>query len=210
MFLPSSGSFEAADLCWHPGGFALTVRGLLLSEFPQYGVIGNIGCGTGGGTRLIRRTVSACVGIDLCMTEPHAPCICADAHSLPMKNAAFTGLVCECVLCLLQEKDKALKEWHRVCEPHGRLLLTDVYDKRIDAMDRRIFSRQGLETALACAGWHVRLFEDYTHYLKDFAAQMLWNGVNICNYSILPDMLCAEGTSLASYGYGLWIAEKEL
>ncbi len=49
--------------------------------------------------------------------------ISIDAENLPYENAKFDRIIVTCVLMHLQNPEKALLEWKRVCKPGGRITL---------------------------------------------------------------------------------------
>jgi ubiquinone/menaquinone biosynthesis C-methylase UbiE len=49
--------------------------------------------------------------------------ISVDAENLPYENAKFDRIIVTCVLMHLQNPEKALLEWKRVCKPGGRITL---------------------------------------------------------------------------------------
>ena len=71
-----------------------------------------------------------------------------DAQSLPFEDSSFDLALCECSLCLFQDKARAVREIQRVLRPGGRLALADVVAKA----DRLPSELRGALATLACVG----------------------------------------------------------
>ena len=192
------------------GNPALTLRGLELCAFSAGDSLLDIGCGEGAVVRLLRQQGYRAVGVDCGQrtVSPDFPFVQARADALPFGRTSLHGLICQCVLCLLEQPDKALNEFAAVCRPGARLLLADLFRKTPpDPQHPPLFSREGLETALLKTGWQVEHFEDHSPALKAFAARQLW-------YAAPDDHGPSQRWPWQDWGgrtcgYGLWIARKE-
>jgi SAM-dependent methyltransferase len=193
----------AAEACRRPGGLELTRRGLALCAFPERARIADVGCGAGASVRMLREQGYCCVGFDLHMQAGSFPRAQARAEALPLARESLHGILCECVLSLLQEPERILQGFWETCRCGGRLLLTDVYRKESGPAAFPLLSRWELETALSGAGWRVAHFEDCSRALKEYAARVLWHGGGAPQ----PQGPC--GIPWRACGYGLWIARKE-
>jgi SAM-dependent methyltransferase len=154
---------------------------------------------------MLREQGYCCVGLEQSAHAGDFPQIQGRAEALPFARASLHGILCECVLSLLQEPERILKEFWDLCRVGGRLLLTDIYMKHSEPPPpAALFSRLELESALRGAGWQVAHFEDCSRALKEFAAHLLWHAEGIPwpqnSYNGIPWRAC---------GYGLWIAHKE-
>jgi len=115
-----------------PGGLALTERAADFCAFPENAGIVDIGCGFGTTLNHLRghRGFRVC-GIDMSarmLSENRdLPVIQAAADCLPLSAGVFDGIFCECVLSLLPMPENALREFHRVLQPGGYLVLSDIY-----------------------------------------------------------------------------------
>ena len=199
---------KTAGACRSPGGLELTRRALALCGFPERARIADIGCGAGSSVRMLREQGYCCVGFDIRMQTGNFPNVQARADALPLARESLHGILCECVLSLLQEPERILKEFWELCRFGGRLLLTDVYRKDSEpAFSAGLFSRQELEAALHGAGWRVAHFEDCSRALKDFAARLLWHAEG--ESVPWPQPVHGRNTPWRALGYGLWIAQKE-
>ena len=205
---------RAAGDSWHPGGLALTRRGLELCRFARGAVVLDIGCGKGETLRLLRSLPLDAVGLDKeNQASSDLPVFEGDASSPPFADGTFDGIVCECVLSLLPAPDKALGAFCRMLKSGGRLMLSDVYAQE-GGKEARLprpepgsclegaLPRSLLEDLLKQAGLRIVFFEDHPEALREFAAKLIWYG-GVPLKSLCP----ASGCGIRP-GYGLWIAEK--
>jgi ubiquinone/menaquinone biosynthesis C-methylase UbiE len=101
----------------------------------------DLGCGTGGSSRLLVAEYGVqVVGVDITqpfvdaarwLTEatgltPRCHYICADAQHLPLETASFDAIWCQHTLMNLPNLQQGLQEIHRVLKPDGHLLLHEV------------------------------------------------------------------------------------
>ena len=198
---------------WRPGGTALTRRALALCGFPPGADVLDIGCGQGASLALLRNLGLNGTGLDReCSLEQPFPFVQADAHEPPFPNASFDGMLCECVLSLLSDPGRALRNFAALLRPGGKLILSDLYLKDAPAAPASRASssclagarpRRELERLLEESGFAPPYFEDHSSCLKELAARLLWYGDEN-----LRQRLRAEGgcSCSARYGYGLWIA----
>lgn len=97
-----------------------------------------------------------------------------DATALPFAEGEFDAALCECSLCLFEDKRQALAEIHRVLRPGGSLALSDVVVDR-DRAPRELLgplgtiacvgaalSRPELDRVLADAGFEMIASEDHS------------------------------------------------
>lgn len=203
-----AGYCQQTAACLRPGGLELTRHGLALCGFPPHARIADIGCGAGVSVLLLREQGYCAVGLDVCMQGGNFPKVQARADALPLARGSLHGILCECVLSLLQAPERILKEFWESCRVGARLLLTDVYVQTSGRMSSAsLFSRQELEAALHGAGWHVAYFEDCSRTLKEFAARLLWHAED--GPDTWPQNVCSTKIPWRACGYGLWIAQKE-
>jgi SAM-dependent methyltransferase len=201
---------RAAGAFWHPGGSALTKRGLALCGFAAGEAVLDVGCGSGGTLRMLLDAGLDAVGLD---RERHfqegLPFLQGDASAIDMDEGSLDGIVCECVLSLLPDQDKALAGFARLLRTGGRLLLTDVYltgEERQTAPEEHASCLQGArslavtDSGLRAAGMHVTAFEDHPEALREMAARLVWYG------DVPVSSFCTSGGR--RYGYGLWVACK--
>jgi len=120
----------------HPGGLESTRQLLAWSRLEPGARLLDAGCGLGAGARVAAREFGLRVdGVDasqevLTRAEARDPgagvtWLRADLLALPHEDAAFDGILSECVLSTLHRGD-ALAEMRRALRPGGLLLVSDV------------------------------------------------------------------------------------
>ena len=208
MFCEPDFLKKTAQNCWRPGGLELTRHGLALCNFPKRARIADIGCGMGASVRMLRQDGYSCIGLEKNLQATDIPQIQGQAEALPFAKESLHGILCECVLSLLQNPGRILRNFWEVCRFDGSLLLTDLYIKKGESPSSGgPFSRQKLENTLSEAGWQVAHFEDHSKALKEFAANLLWYE----KQDEVPWSQNIPGGDIPwrDCGYGLWIAQKE-
>ena len=202
--------------CLHPGGEALTRRGLALCQFPVGGVVADIGCGAGYTLRLLHSMGLQAVGVDAhaFATQPSQntfPVVQACATALPFAPASLHGVVCECVLSLLEQPEMALRQYYAACKAGAMLLVTDMYAKQGQRAEAPgawpSQTKERMEKTLETCGWECVLFEDHSAALPAFVAQLVWHGSRLpfC----VPPSLNVQALCGKTLGYGLWVARKK-
>lgn len=208
--------FQAiAGDAWRPGGLDLTRLGLNLCDFAPHSRLLDIGCGTGATLALLLQKGYKAVGLDL---KNHCkkglPLVLGNAVNPPFAKDSFDGLLCECVLSLLPDKDLALGNFASILKPGGKILLTDIYrlpgnhNSCGDASTAAscaagAIKGEEMELALKRAGFQILQFTDHSDALKQLAAKLIWYGGE------LPRCACDKNQFSGfqrSLGYGLWLA----
>jgi arsenite methyltransferase len=193
-----------------PGGTGLTARAISYCDFPEGARLLDVGCGSGASVGWLRARGYQASGVDLSPPLLAAgraaglPLARASAEALPGHDGSFDGVLCECVFCLLKRPARALREFHRVLRPGGRLILTDLY-RRASRVDGELPSRQELEAVAGRAGFHVEFWEDHSPLLAELAAQLV-----LAHGSLQAFCKAAPGLGSASErpGYYLLVAAK--
>jgi len=101
------------DVASGAGTTALLVAGELGAEV--------IGVERGDGAVAQARTAAADAGLDGAVSF-----VAADATSLPLDDASVDAILCECSLCLFEDKPTAVSEMARVLRPGGIVVIADV------------------------------------------------------------------------------------
>ena len=227
---------RAAGDAWRPGGVALTGRALdkcaASGWLPPGGLVLDLGSGAGATLRLLADRGYRAVGLDKnAGTEPlagvdagNACCLVrADLARLPLAAASIDGALCECVLSLLSDPMAALKAVCKALQPGGVLVVSDLMLRQgyastaagSGAVGSSCLAGARAESAwrgfMEAAGFTVVHFEDNSRALVELAARMVWYGDATTGSA--KGCACGgstPGKSLRAYGYGLWIARKEM
>ena len=154
----------------HPGGLELTEELAELCGVRRGSDVLDLACGTGesacflaerrggrvvgldGSPRMIRRAEQKARASRLQVEFREA-----DAHHLPLPDAAFDVAICECTLCLL-EKEQVIREMVRVVRPGGCVGMHDLWwrEDTPDDLKRTLAEIEG-ERPETLEGWQ-RLF----------------------------------------------------
>lgn len=161
---------------YHPGGATLTRRlAGRLAVRPDATVL-DVATGRGATALLLAGEYGADVtGVDLSNANVTAAAGAAhaagltdrvrfqtgDAERLPVEDATFDVVVCECAFCTFPDKPTAAAELTRVLKPGGRLGITDV---TVDP-DRLPPELTGLRGWIACVA-DARPLNEYSQILR--------------------------------------------
>jgi len=85
----------------------------------------------------------------------------ANALELPFPNDSFDAVISECVVCLIQDKQKSLNEKVRVLKPGGRVIMHDV----VHWMPMPRVMRQNSKLYCECVGGAVSI-DEYMEMMK--------------------------------------------
>ncbi len=215
-----------------PGGILLTERGLSLCGFRAGARILDVGCGTGASVEYMRqhhrfRALGIDISCKLFREAGGAETILlagARAEALPFTNSCCDGVLCECVLSLLAEKDAVLREFYRVLRPGGLLILSDIYSRTESGSAKTdgcpvsycsgntIVSRP-VGSLLKEIGFNVSLCEDHTHLLRELAARLVLECGSLDAFwsEISGALNCGDVKSMLAgsrLGYYLLVARK--
>lgn len=199
-----------------PGGIALTKHALELCRFPSGAKLADIGCGVGESVRYVNEcTEFTMTGIDkdpaIAEAVTGGCCLCGDASALPFAACTFDGIFFECSFSKLSEPESALREAFRVLKVKGRLVVADFYalesEANFSGLMGRVERQEKISARFSAAGFTPLLFEDYTHGLREFWGQLIFD----YGTEVLDELLggCGKITA-ARCGYGLFIAERPL
>ncbi len=126
---------------YHPGGLTLTRRLLAATELKAGERLLDIAAGIGTTSFVAAAEFEAYAdGVDLSAANVASASQSAhtrgladrvkfhlgDAEALPLPDATYDVVVCECALCTFPDKPTAVEEMARVLRPGGRVGITDV------------------------------------------------------------------------------------
>lgn len=216
-----------------PGGLILTERALDLCSLPDGARVLDVGCGVGATVEfLCRERHQAAIGVDtssLLLKEgierrPNLALLQGTAENLPFRSGSFSALFCECVLSLLPDSALVLKEFARVLNPEGFLILSDVYARMPDEASSLLHlpvrccikGAVGIRQIIAWveeSGLTVVTWEDHSALLKQLAAQLIFRFGSL---NAFWGTTCSEGhpeaieaaVKRARPGYYLLIARR--
>ena len=175
-----------------PGGMALTDRALEVCSFAIGAQLLDVGCGAGASVEHLcsRYGYDAC-GVDTSPTliteglsrNPAMRLKVAAAEALPFAAGSFDGILCECVLSLVEEPLKALVEFERVLRSGGSLILSDLYVTTATEPNGGLrggaATRNQIESWLSQSGFKIVMWEDHTILLKELAARLILAGCSL-------------------------------
>jgi arsenite methyltransferase len=125
----------------HPGGDALTLRCAELARIGAGDRVLDVASGAGDSALLLAERIGCeVVGVDLGSASVEAAGAAArerglaarasfavgDAEALPLEEASFDAVLCECSLCTFSDKPGAIAEMRRVLRPGGVVAFADV------------------------------------------------------------------------------------
>jgi len=212
--------------CIRPGGTELTDLALEFCRFPPGAKLLDVGCGSGGTVEhLLSRNGFDVAGVDNSRRliadgltrNPKLPLAVGRAEALTVADGGVDGIFCECVLSVLDEPCRALREFKRSLRPGGFLILSDLYLRRpsVDtdqrgltgtAPTRGVMTRKTLMTLLEVYGFELRFWEDHTRLLQELAARL------VLTHGSLSGLWCGNadtGCAGKRPGYYLLVARTE-
>jgi ubiquinone/menaquinone biosynthesis C-methylase UbiE len=175
-----------------PGGLALTARAVDYCAFAPSADLVDVGCGTGITVGFLRDTYGLnAIGIDPSTVilergrqrNPDLPLLEGSGEQLPLAAGTIDGIVVECALSVMADKQKALAEFNRILVPGGKLIVTDLYARAATgtgAMGLRptsclagMMTREDWFSELEDSGFTTELWEDHTPKLPEFVIRMI-------------------------------------
>ena len=178
-----------------PGGLALTQRAIALSGLPKGSRLLDIGCGAGATIRYLK---DAC-GFDAFGMDPSSLLLAEGAakhvrialvrgkgECIPFRDSVLAGVLAECSLSVTEKVEEVLGECWRVLKPGGLLIVNDVYARNpggvaavrtlpMECCLVGAVSRDEWASRMEGSGFQVKLWEDHSLALKEFAAQLVFS-----------------------------------
>lgn len=204
---------DTAGTTLRPGGFALTDRAISLARIPAGANVLDVGCGLGATVEHLRseHKLSAC-GIDssvrqLSEAPAHLPLTLADASCIPCPDSFFDAVICECVLSLIPDQERAVCEFRRILKKKGTLIITDLYQRgsKVATMGECSCASSPLnlgktEEMLKKNGMYIKSIEDHSKLLAELAARLIFAGESDFRLT---------GNCCSRPGYMMLIAESQ-
>jgi arsenite methyltransferase len=173
---------------FRPGGIELTTRAFARTEIKPGARILDLGCGAGDTVRNLRSQGFDAIGVDPAPppdeSQNTGTHIVAPAESLPFADAAFGAVLAECSLSLFADIGRALAECARVLIEGGRLIISDLYARRPEAIAEvralhgscaaGMIARHELQAMLVETEFTVDLWEDHSRALRECAARYIF------------------------------------
>jgi arsenite methyltransferase len=177
-----------------PGGLCLTDRAVSLCSLGANSRVLDVGCGTGATVVHLRKKYHfSALALDITASlidkAGAFPFVQGDALRLPFRDGEMDGIICECVISVLERPDLAFAEFVRVLRPEGYMMVSDLYDRGVDTVyaadrpgdagcSRNLRSRAATEKLVIDNGFEPVLWEDHTGYMKELAAQLILGGLS--------------------------------
>lgn len=175
---------------FRPGGLELTVRAVALAGMRRGSKVVDIGCGAGQSVAYLRTRGFEAIGFDCAVSDKEAvrpadsQChIVASADELPLPDCSTDGVLAECSLSVMQDQERVLAECARVLVDGGRLMISDLYARKPEAIARvcalkrscaaGMMVREELEARLDKQGFTVDVWEDHSRALRECAARFI-------------------------------------
>jgi SAM-dependent methyltransferase len=151
----------------------------------------DLGCGSGESVRYLRTLGIDAIGIDVRPgtekerdhTLPTRAHVVARAEELPFPDGSVDGVLAECSLSVMQDKECVLAECARVLSDGGRLIVSDLYARQPDAIAQvralksscvsGMVVREELGAALGRHGFALNVWEDHSQALRECAARFI-------------------------------------
>jgi arsenite methyltransferase len=215
-----------------PGGLTLTDRAMRICDFSPGARILDVGCGMGTTVAHLRQEFHIrAVGLDPSPSLPRQgtrrrtglPLLRGRAEALPVGNRTMDGVICECVLSLVEDPRRALLEYNRILNREGSLVASDIYSKssglrtvnsgrpKTSCLDGAV-SREANIEMVTSAGFRVLLWEDHSRLLAELAGRLIFKHGSLADFRRrigLPSPEKSDETNCSKPGYYLMIAQKK-
>ncbi len=203
---------EVTGVAIRPGGLTLTDRAIGACGFIPAAELLDVGCGAGATVEHLCSSYGFIArGVDISLKliaeglgrTPSLSLTEAAAESLPFAAESMDGILCECVLSLLEEPLAGVLEFQRVLRGGGYLILSDMYNREpADDSRNGAVPRRQLEAWLFECGFTPLFWEDHSRLLRELAARL------ILAHGTLDGWCCVTDKAGIRPGYYLLVARK--
>jgi ubiquinone/menaquinone biosynthesis C-methylase UbiE len=174
----------------HLGGLSATKKLVELCRISREKSVLNVGCGVGVNSCYIAEKYgSGVMGIDISQTmitksrdrakkkklNDKVIFHIADAVNLPFKNNSFDMVIAESVNSFIEERERAIDEYRRVCKSGGFVGLNEVIwikDNAPHEIQKYLTEALGIKEILTCNGWKKLLEEQGLKKVKAFCKHL--------------------------------------
>jgi len=217
-----------------PGGIELTKRALARCRLPRGSRVLDVGCGTGVTLAYLSDVHGfLAAGIDASSLllelgrtgNSSLQLVKARGEHLPFPDECADGLLAECSLSVMSDRDRALDEFRRVLRTGGKLIVSDVYARNSDRVDRLLrlprtccvrgaVARERLFETILDHGFSIDLWEDHSELLTRFAVHLIfaYGSMDVFWLRTASDSADSEeiqqAIAEAKPGYFLLVAQK--
>ena len=232
----SASMQEVTGETLRPGGFILTERAVNFCALDAQTSVLDLGCGMGAtASYLYKNHGIKVVGIDPSQKllkiakekNPFALFVAGSGESLPFEEESFECVIAECTLSLMHDLHVSLKEVYKVLKNEGWFVITDVYAKNPEAINkldnfsihscmRGIHHLPALQEELEKLGFEVMLLEDCSQLLKELMVKIIFSHGSMSAFwsktieDETPQMCCdfTQNLKQCKPGYFILIAKK--
>jgi len=228
----NEGFQAAAHEALRPGGLELTKKALEIAKLARSSRVIDIGSGCGKTVEYLAEVLNMqAMGIDISeelvakakKLNSALEVVIGDVCQLPCADASVDGVICECILNLLEDKPLALAQINRILNQSGKLIISDLYLREkmgdfsglpLATCINGITSKENVIREVAAAGFRLIDWQDETPAYKEFVAELImkYGSMSIFWESLVGscEKACAIQNSLKNVriGYYLSVWEK--
>lgn len=198
----------------HPGGLKLTKKIIEESKLNN-GKILDLGCGKGESINYLKDIGFEVYGLDISekLIEENKRNIkdidfikfdLESNKNLPYEDNFFDGVLIECVLNLLENKEFILKEIYRILKDDGLILINDLMTLEKNNMGN-LFTYENWINLIESFNYEIIYIKEERNILKDFILKSIWEGQNICEKVCVP-----KGANINNMSYISLITRKKV
>lgn len=196
----------------HPGGIELTEKIIEKSRLIE-GRILDIGCGKGESIKLLKEKGFKSYGVDISekFIEENKKNISGveflnldlnKTLKLPYDDNFFDGVLVECVLNLLEDREAIVKEIYRILKKNGKLLINDLMTLEKNNM-ANLWTQNNWEKIVLNNNFNLIYMKEERAILNSFILKSIWEDKGICKTICVP-----KGANINNMSYISLIGKK--